>query len=123
GRLEATVHAQTIRVEGTLTGDLFASEQVQIAPTAQIRGNVTAPRVVLQDGAKFRGAIEMDPQAVQTAFQMPARTAAAPAEPAVRAAATASSTTPRESTRESAAKTEATARSEGKPPASKVAGI
>jgi hypothetical protein len=30
-----------------------------------VRGNITSPRVNLEDGAKFKGAIEMDPQAAQ----------------------------------------------------------
>ena len=30
-----------------------------------MKGNITSPRVSLEDGAKFKGAIEMDPQAGQ----------------------------------------------------------
>ena len=50
-----------------MEGDLYGSERVAIRKNAQVRGNVTSPRVSLEDGAKFKGAIEMDPQAVQSA--------------------------------------------------------
>lgn len=68
GRVKADIYAHTIYVEGTVEGDLFGSERVSIKKTADIRGNVTAPRVALEDGARFKGAIEMDAQAVEAAM-------------------------------------------------------
>jgi cytoskeletal protein CcmA (bactofilin family) len=56
-----------VTVDGYMEGDLFGSERVSIRKSAQVRGNVTSPRVSLEDGAKFKGSIEMDPQAVQSA--------------------------------------------------------
>jgi len=67
GKVRADVYAHTINVDGFLEGDLYGSERVHIRKSAQVRGNVTSPRVSLEDGAKFRGSIEMDPQAVQNA--------------------------------------------------------
>jgi cytoskeletal protein CcmA (bactofilin family) len=67
GKVRADVYAHTIYVDGFLEGDLYGSERVHIRKSAQVRGNVTSPRVSLEDGAKFRGSIEMDPQAVQNA--------------------------------------------------------
>ena len=65
GRVRADVYAHSIYVDGVMEGDLFGSERVHIRKSAQVRGNVTSPRVSLEDGAKFKGSIEMDPQAVQ----------------------------------------------------------
>jgi cytoskeletal protein CcmA (bactofilin family) len=66
GKVRADVYAHSVYVDGYLEGDLYGSERVHIRKSAQVRGNVTSPRVSLEDGAKFKGSIEMDPQAVQT---------------------------------------------------------
>lgn len=68
GQVKADMYAHSIFVEGTVEGDLFGSERVAIKKTADIRGNVTSPRVSLEDGAKFKGTIEMDKQAVEAAM-------------------------------------------------------
>jgi cytoskeletal protein CcmA (bactofilin family) len=67
GKVRADVYANSIYVDGFMEGDLYGSERVAIRKSAQVRGNVTSPRVSLEDGAKFKGSIEMDPQAVQSA--------------------------------------------------------
>lgn len=61
GTLEAEVHAHTIMVDGTVNGDLYASERMSIRNSARITGNIYAPRISLEDGARFRGSIDMDP--------------------------------------------------------------
>lgn len=60
GTLDAEVFAHTIFVDGTVNGDLYASERISIRKSARIRGNILAPRISLEDGAKFRGSIDMD---------------------------------------------------------------
>jgi len=60
GTLDAQVFAHTIFVEGTVNGDLYASERISILKSARITGNILAPRISLEDGAKFRGSIDMD---------------------------------------------------------------
>lgn len=67
GKVRADVYAHSIYVDGLLEGDLYGSERVHIRKSAQVHGNVTSPRVSLEDGAKFKGSIEMDPQAAQSA--------------------------------------------------------
>lgn len=66
GKVRADVYAHSIYVDGFVEGDLYGSERVAIRKSAQVKGNVTSPRVSLEDGAKFKGSIEMDPQAVQS---------------------------------------------------------
>ncbi len=61
GHVIADVNAKTIRVAGEVNGDLKAKERVVISGTGNVRGNVVAPRVVLEDGAIFKGSIDMDP--------------------------------------------------------------
>ena len=50
-----------MRIEGTVTGDICGSENVIIANTGNVLGNIDSPRVSLEDGAKFKGSITMDP--------------------------------------------------------------
>jgi cytoskeletal protein CcmA (bactofilin family) len=86
GKVRADVYAHSIYVDGLMEGDLYGTERVHIRKSAQVRGNVTSPRVSLEDGAKFKGSIEMDPQAVQTATagrSMGAARPAAAAKPVV----------------------------------------
>ena len=55
GKIKADVYAHTVFVEGSMDGDLFGSEQVIIRKSAKVRGNITSPRVTLEDGAAFKG--------------------------------------------------------------------
>jgi cytoskeletal protein CcmA (bactofilin family) len=66
GKIKADVYAHTVFVEGSMDGDLFASEQVIVRKSAKVRGNITSPRVTLEDGAAFKGSIEMDPESVKS---------------------------------------------------------
>jgi cytoskeletal protein CcmA (bactofilin family) len=62
GRVKADIHGRNISVEGQVQGNLFADEQVVVRESGEVRGNITAPRVSLEDGAKFKGAIDMEPK-------------------------------------------------------------
>jgi cytoskeletal protein CcmA (bactofilin family) len=77
GKVHADVYAHSIYVDGHLEGDCYGSERVNIRKSATVRGNITSPRVSLEDGAKFKGAIEMDPQAGQNSNR-PAQPKSAP---------------------------------------------
>ena len=66
GKIKADVYANTVYVEGSTEGDLFGSEQVIIRKSARVHGNITSPRVSLEDGATFKGSIEMDPESVKS---------------------------------------------------------
>ena len=60
GRVAATVNARGITVEGTVEGDLNGEEQVVLQRSSNVRGNITSPRVTLEDGCRFKGAIDME---------------------------------------------------------------
>jgi cytoskeletal protein CcmA (bactofilin family) len=59
GRIKADVYAKSITVEGEVEGNLFGEEQLVLRQASTVRGNITAPRVSLEDGANFKGAIDM----------------------------------------------------------------
>ncbi len=60
GDVAADVYAHSIFVDGSMDGNLVASEQVVIRKSARVKGSIAAPRVSLEDGAQFNGSIDMD---------------------------------------------------------------
>ena len=58
-RVEATVHAKNVTVEGRLTGDVSADDRVELVMTATVDGNIKAPKIIVAEGAKFRGSVDM----------------------------------------------------------------
>ncbi len=62
GRVKANVSARIVRIDGQVNGDITGQEKVIISKTGNVRGNIKAPRVLLEDGAMFKGSIDMDPQ-------------------------------------------------------------
>lgn len=67
GKVSANIHAQTITIEGTLTGDVFGAERVIVKKTGNVHGNISAPQVSMEEGAKFKGSIDMDYKAPRSA--------------------------------------------------------
>ena len=61
GKVTANLNAKTIKIDGQVTGDMSGGEKVVISKTGRVKGNIVAPRVTLEDGAKFKGSIDMDP--------------------------------------------------------------
>lgn len=60
GVVKANLMAKTITIQGTVEGDLIGQERIEIKSSSNVRGNLVAERVTLEDGAKFRGSIDMD---------------------------------------------------------------
>lgn len=70
-------HARSIVVEGTVEGDLRGVVSVLIAATAKVRGNISAPRVGIMEGANFNGSVDMQSTvAAVRGHDAPARTEA-----------------------------------------------
>lgn len=60
GNVEATVKTRNLAISGRLTGNVEASDRVEVRAVGTMNGDVKAPRVVLADGAKFKGNIQME---------------------------------------------------------------
>jgi cytoskeletal protein CcmA (bactofilin family) len=60
GRVKADVFGKVITIEGEVDGNVFAQEQAILRQAGAIRGNITAPRVILEDGSRFKGSIDME---------------------------------------------------------------
>ena len=59
GKIRAEVFAKQVIVLGEVTGNVTASEKVDIRDNGSVDGDVSAPRVAIAEGAHFRGAIDM----------------------------------------------------------------
>ena len=61
GKVTADISAKVVNIDGEVSGDLTGGEKVVISKSGKVRGNIVAPRVTLEDGAIFKGSIDMDP--------------------------------------------------------------
>jgi len=59
GTVKAEVHARRILISGKVIGNITGDESVELHPTAQLEGNITCPKVVIQEGAQFKGSVDM----------------------------------------------------------------
>ena len=58
-RVEAQVHAKNVTIEGRLNGDVSADDRVELIASATVDGNIKAPKIIVAEGAKFRGNVDM----------------------------------------------------------------
>ena len=58
-RVEASVHAKNVTVEGKLNGDVSADDRVELVQTSVVDGNIKAPKIIVAEGATFRGSVDM----------------------------------------------------------------
>lgn len=61
GSLKAEVTAKSIIVIGQVKGNLTATERIEVQATGVVEGDVTAPRLNVQEGAVLNGTIDMSP--------------------------------------------------------------
>ena len=59
GVILADITTENITIKGEMRGNMTATQKVEIHNDARVVGDITAPRVVIQDGASFKGHIEM----------------------------------------------------------------
>lgn len=111
GKISANVYAKSVTVDGLMEGDVFGSESVSIRKNAQVRGNITAPRVSLEDGARFKGSIEMDSAAVEAAFAQMSKAAGGAAVSSVSSSAQATGSNGKRSNKTEASAHKAQAKS------------
>ena len=61
GRITADIRAKGVVVLGQVTGNITATDRIEITPSGSVQGDLRAQRVALADGATFRGSIDMKP--------------------------------------------------------------
>ena len=80
GRVRAGIRARGIVIEGKVEGDIEASERVELRKTAVLTGSIVTQRVSIEDGAYFKGGVDVKRQAAPA----PAVQPAAPPRPEVK---------------------------------------
>jgi cytoskeletal protein CcmA (bactofilin family) len=60
GVIEADVEAENINIGGTVTGNILAQNRVEIVASGKMMGDIKAPRVIVAEGAHFKGNVDMD---------------------------------------------------------------
>ncbi len=78
GRIKAQVFAKAVIVLGEVTGNVTASDKVDIRDNGSVDGDIVSPRVAIAEGAHFRGSVDMQRKAGQPGQ---GQQAAKPAQP------------------------------------------
>jgi cytoskeletal protein CcmA (bactofilin family) len=79
GHVEANIAVAAAKINGTVNGDIVATERIEFGRTARVRGNIQTPALVVEEGAVFEGGCRM------TSKEQPAQAKPRPAAPAPQA--------------------------------------
>jgi len=60
GNIKADINAKKVTIIGEVQGNVTAEETVEIRESGKLRGNITTPRLIIADGAFFKGSVEME---------------------------------------------------------------
>ena len=85
GQVKAGVHAKGVVVQGKLDGDIRASQRAELRKTAVVVGDIFTQRIAIEEGAYFKGKVDIQQEAAK-----PAPAAAAKSEPEAKSTAPAS---------------------------------
>ena len=63
--ITAHIRAASVSVAGKVSGDIVATQRIEIRPSAKVSGNITAPVLSVQEGAQFEGHCSMQPEGIR----------------------------------------------------------
>lgn len=88
GRVQASIRARDVIILGQVQGNVETSDKVDIRKDAKLVGDITTSRISIEDGALFKGSIDIKKAEPKSAVPLPvpAATTARPAEPVSAAA-------------------------------------
>ena len=86
GKIKAQVFAKSVVILGEVTGNVTASEKVDIRDNGSVDGDIAAPRVAIAEGAHFRGSIDMQRAGAKSEQKSESKAEAKPAAPAAQPA-------------------------------------
>lgn len=89
GHVKADIEAREIYIRGTVQGNLRGRERITLGNSCHVKGDLESPRIAIEDGAQFKGRVEMGPAADARERQIK-RTAPAIISPATPSSATSS---------------------------------
>ena len=82
GKIKAQVFAKSVIVLGEVTGNVTASDKVDIRDNGSVDGDIISPRVAIAEGAHFRGSVDMQRKGAQAQPAKPAQQTGSSATPA-----------------------------------------
>jgi cytoskeletal protein CcmA (bactofilin family) len=82
GKIKAQVFAKSVVILGEVTGNVTASEKVDIRDNGSVDGDIAAPRVAIAEGAHFRGSIDMQRQGTKSESKAESKAESKPSAPA-----------------------------------------
>jgi len=59
GKVQADIDAGAVTIDGSVQGNIKASESVRLGAGSSVQGSVVTPRIGIDDGARLRGKVEM----------------------------------------------------------------
>ena len=60
GVVEADIETQNVEIGGRVTGNILASDRVELKSDCRVVGDIKAPRILIADGASFKGNVDME---------------------------------------------------------------
>ncbi len=81
GDVKGEIHAKQCTVVGVVQGNVTATERIEISESGRIEGDLSSPRLLVQEGAQVNGNISMSPVAADTQAQPKAQAGAKKIEP------------------------------------------
>lgn len=60
GTVDADIDTQNVEVAGQVNGNIVASNKVDLKTQCRVNGDIKAPRILIEDGASFRGNVDME---------------------------------------------------------------
>ena len=60
GTVVADIDADNIVIRGSLEGEVVARQAIELVEGCLVTGNLRAPRIIIEEGARFQGNIDMD---------------------------------------------------------------
>ena len=60
GVIEADIETASVDVAGRVTGNIVATERVELKANCKVVGDIRSPRILIADGALFKGSVDMD---------------------------------------------------------------
>jgi len=67
GQVRGPITASVVLIAGQVAGDVRGSDRVEVSPSGNLEGDIYAPRIVVSEGAFFKGKVEMQGNQAGTA--------------------------------------------------------
>jgi len=78
-KCRASINAEQVTIDGTVEGDVIASQRIELNATATLKGDLTAAKLVVTEGASFVGHCHIGPDHVASNGRAPAAASTTPA--------------------------------------------